>query len=56
MLGARQSTLLFARYVTRSAFGAVARRFSYYSRSRGLLVFPGNADAVCERARNTLGH
>ena len=56
MLGERESTLLFARCVTRRAFDAVARRSSYCARSCVLLVFPGDTDAVCERARYALGY
>ena len=46
MLGECESTLLFARYVTRRAFDTVARRSSYCARSCVLLVIPGDADAV----------
>ena len=56
MLGARESTLLFACCVTRRAFDTVARRSSYCARSCVLLVFPGDADAVCESARYPLGY
>lgn len=57
MLGARESTLLFACCITRRArFGLSLAAPLIGCASCGLLVLPGDADALCESARYALGY